>query len=336
MKGGEKVFRAFFLRGERAMPSIGVPRALYYYKYFPFIKEFFTSLGCRVIVSPKTNKAIIDNGLRLAVDESCLSLKVFLGHVNELIDQADFLFVPMLESVVEGESLCTRFMALPDIVRNTFLDARMIEPEIIDNNFLDLVLGETGLITRNVFKKATAFKKAVAAQRRFQRLMAMTSDYREILDIMNDKRSKRKSRPYDVNVALLGHAYNVYDAFIGEIVARKLQALNVGIKTVEMLPLQETHSAASLLSKDMYWTYNKEIIGAARLFIDRGIDGIIFLTTFPCGPDALSLELTIRTLKNQVPILNLVFDELAGDAGLDTRLETFVDMIGFRMQARTA
>lgn len=318
------------------MQSIGVPRALFYYKYFPFINEFFAALGCEVIVSPKTNKAIIDNGLRLAVDESCLSLKLFLGHVNELVGQVDYLYVPMMESVVNDEALCTRFMALPDIVRNTFEGVRIIEPEIVDNNFLDLVRGETAFITRNVIKKKSAFKRAVAAQRFALEQFLDATGYFEILGIIDNNRSTREDKSCDINIALLGHAYNVYDAFIGEIVANKLRAMNVGIKTLEMLPTEDAHAAALLLSRDMYWTYNKEIIGAARLYIDRGIDGIIFLTTFPCGPDALSLELAIRTLKNQVPILNLVFDELESDTGLDTRLETFVDMISLQREARTA
>ena len=46
----------------------------------------------------------------------------------------------------------------------------------------------------------------------------------------------------------------------------------------------------------LYWKYSKESIGSIKL-IENNIDGIIFLTTFPCGLDSLVNELVIRKLK---------------------------------------
>ncbi len=55
------------------------------------------------------------------------------------------------------------------------------------------------------------------------------------------------------------------------------------------------------------------------------IDGLILLTTFPCGPDSLTNEMCIRKLN--IPLTNIIIDELNGEAGLQTRIESFIDII---------
>ncbi len=53
------------------------------------------------------------------------------------------------------------------------------------------------------------------------------------------------------------------------------------------------------------------------------------MSTFPCGPDSLVNEVVIRKIKDK-PILNLILDGQEGTAGLETRLESFVDIIKFK------
>ena len=55
------------------------------------------------------------------------------------------------------------------------------------------------------------------------------------------------------------------------------------------------------------------------------IDGVIFLSTFPCGLDSLVNELIIRKLDKKC--LNIVLDDLDSFAGIETRLESFVDIV---------
>ena len=55
------------------------------------------------------------------------------------------------------------------------------------------------------------------------------------------------------------------------------------------------------------------------------IDGIIFISSFPCGPDSLVNELVIRKIK--IPCINIVLDDLDALAGIETRLESFMDIL---------
>jgi predicted nucleotide-binding protein (sugar kinase/HSP70/actin superfamily) len=66
------------------MIRVGIPRGLLYYSYFPLWRAFFTEMGAEIVLSPETNKAVLDAGLRSALDETCLPVKLFFGHVLAL------------------------------------------------------------------------------------------------------------------------------------------------------------------------------------------------------------------------------------------------------------
>jgi predicted nucleotide-binding protein (sugar kinase/HSP70/actin superfamily) len=55
---------------------------------------------------------------------------------------------------------------------------------------------------------------------------------------------------------------------------------------------------------------------------------VIFLISFACGPDSLISELIMRDMNTVgIPYLSIIIDEHSGDAGLLTRIESFVEMI---------
>ena len=49
---------------------------------------FLKDLGLDVILS-EINKDILDRGINISNDEMCLSLKVYLGHIDYLKDKCD-------------------------------------------------------------------------------------------------------------------------------------------------------------------------------------------------------------------------------------------------------
>ena len=85
-----------------------------------------------------------------------------------------------------------------------------------------------------------------------------------------------------------------------------------------------TNRISNSLSHELYFKYSKENIGAIAL-VQNIVDGILFITSFPCGPDSLANELVMRKLK--VPYINLIVDDMDGNAGIETRLESFLDIL---------
>ena len=87
-------------------------------------------------------------------------------------------------------------------------------------------------------------------------------------------------------------------------------------------------SYAEDFSNTLYFLYSKENIGSSFYYKDC-VDGIVFLSSFPCASDSLVNELAIRKLKD-VPVINIIIDDSTATSGLMTRLESFVDIIKAR------
>ena len=99
--------------------KIGIPRALSYYDFFPFWYGFFTDLGIEVILSDPTTKQTMTTGSSLVVPETCLPVKVYVGHILNLLDKGvEKIFVPSIQSIAPKIYNCSKLRGLPDLIRN--------------------------------------------------------------------------------------------------------------------------------------------------------------------------------------------------------------------------
>jgi predicted nucleotide-binding protein (sugar kinase/HSP70/actin superfamily) len=103
------------------------------------------------------------------------------------------------------------------------------------------------------------------------------------------------------------------------------------ILTSDLLSEKEIDREVSHLSKEIYWSSGREIVGSLFHFLSGGVDGVVFLSCFKCGIDALLQEFIRRRLKvrggSSTPLLILSLDEHTGREGLTTRLEAFQDVV---------
>ena len=127
-----------------------------------------------------------------------------------------------------------------------------------------------------------------------------------------------------LKILLVGHDYNVEDEMIGKPIVNYL--LNNGCEVIKCyeLPKETTRALSYQISKTLYWKNNRENIGAIPYCSDK-VNGIILVGAFPCGPDSIANELVLRRVN--LPILNLVIDDLDSFSGIETRLESFLDII---------
>jgi predicted nucleotide-binding protein (sugar kinase/HSP70/actin superfamily) len=301
---------------------IGLPRALLYHKYHIFWEEFLTQLGFEVITSPETNKEILKRGTSLAIDESCLSLKLYLGHVEWLMPRVDYIFIPRIVSLRKREALCTKFMGLGDISRNTFHGLKAIEytVDIIERKFeLFSLIEKFSKFEKNIFKIIRAYRIAKRKEKETKK--------KELMDQLIRIRDKDPKKP---TVLIVSHPYTTYDALLGKPISKFLDEQGIEVIYADIAPMEKCIKLSDKISRDLYWTYNKELLGAIE-FYRKKIDGIVFLMVFPCGPDALVVNLCQNKI-NDLPISVITLDELEGDAGLKTRLESFSDILKIKKQ----
>jgi predicted nucleotide-binding protein (sugar kinase/HSP70/actin superfamily) len=134
-----------------------------------------------------------------------------------------------------------------------------------------------------------------------------------------------------LRVAFIGHPYNLFDTDINKDLLTLSKKLGMEVVTSDSLSEKEIDQEVFDLSKEIYWSSGREIVGSLFHFLSGGVDGVIFLTSFKCGIDALLQEFIKRSLKvrggSSLPLLILSFDEHTGREGLITRLEAFRDVM---------
>ena len=291
---------------------LGIPRSIFYYYYKNIWKYFFEEFNIELVVSPNTNKKIMEEGIKYATDEMCMSLKNYIGHVSYLKDKCDYILIPRVDNYGTDDQTCTNFLALYDIVNNLF-DIKILNYNINLNNNETEEKGLINIVTnfgyskeyaKNAYKKALKKEKSIKEKLIKENIKKLDSDKTKIL--------------------LVGHPYNNYDNMIGKDIINYLESNDIEIIYSDLFHSDITSNLSKKLSYGLYFKYNKENIGSIPLTEDK-VDGIIFLSTFPCGPDSLANELVFRKLKK--PYLNLIIDDIDGMAGMETRLESFIDIL---------
>ena len=298
--------------------TIGIPRSLFYYYYGNMWQYFFDELNVDYIVSPKTNRKIMDLGIKYANDEMCLSLKNYIGHVAYLQDKCDMVLIPRIDNYGIDNQTCTNFLAAYDIIYNLFklpilnYNINYYDKQTEKSAFYSMgkILGKNNKEIKKAYLRASEKDKL--------------ERYREIRkNIVNLNDSNLK-------VLVIGHPYNIYDDLLGRTLLKQLEKEKVTLIYSHLFNdnLLQLHSKK--FSNSLYFKYSKNI-GGIELSKDN-IQGILFLSSFPCGPDSLVNELVMR--KITLPYLNLVIDDLDGGAGFETRIESFIDILKERYQCQ--
>lgn len=295
---------------------VGIPKGLLYSKYHPFFESFFFGLGADIINSENTNKKILNKGVEYCVDEACLPIKIYHGHVASIKEQCDFLVVPRIMQIHSNEYICPKFCGLPEMIMHSIphIPPVTLEPLYMysDKSLYKWCLSVGSMITSNKRKITSAFENAIAAQKIYK------------TGIYNPKA--------EINIMLAGHPYIIDDSFINMNIVKKLTDKGIGIITEEFAPSPLADSQVKGLLVKPFWTFCRNLYGAATAFYHEAkVNGIIYLSSFACGIDSVLVDL-IRLDIGDFPLLVIKLDEQSGEAGVDTRLEAFIDLLERKVQ----
>jgi predicted nucleotide-binding protein (sugar kinase/HSP70/actin superfamily) len=317
-----------------------------FYRYYPFLKALIEGCGCEVEPSPPTNVRIMGRGSDLCVDDVCVAVKVLFGHVSQLEEKVDAVLIPRLVSVekkVYDTFTCPKLIAAPDMIRYSF--PHMPEPLefVVDIGSAPWWWGCARLMRRlgqPLSRMPGAYRAAMREQERFETLMRGGLLPADALERMYDGNGSLPP-PYllqrDVTVAVVGHPYLLGDAMVNNRLVHWLDVSGARVLGSTIFAEEDLEREASRLPP-LSWSYEKELLAAASIFMQRDdVDGVIYLTSFGCGPDSLVTEIVRRELKpsgGQV-LLELVLDEHSAESGVRTRVEAFVDLLRYRKRGRS-
>jgi len=316
------------------MARVGIPRGLFFFYQYPLWKTFFTDLGAEVITSSPTSRQTIDQGIDSTVDECCLPIKVYFGHVGQLLEQQpDYILAPRFISIEPRSYICPKFMGIPDMIRAQWPHC----PPLIDIT-VDCSR-DTRELWNNIYRAGLLFtgsRKSIydAYQhglREMKRVRVWTRQGYSPLEAIELWGGKREGpvKPQDnhICVGILGHGYSLYDPAISLQLIEKLKQLGCKVAFLESCVKEQIEAEAARLPKKLFWTLGRKMVGAA-LLMDKNpaIDGIVYLACFGCGPDSMVGDIIARKVRHK-PFMLVTIDEHSGEGGLLTRLEAFCDML---------
>jgi predicted nucleotide-binding protein (sugar kinase/HSP70/actin superfamily) len=298
---------------------IGIPRSLGYDELRRFFDSLIEAHGFEAVVSSPSSSRTLAAGLERCIDEVCFPLKTFFGHLADLAGRGlDTVLVPRLVSVAKGRNLCPKFHVLPDLAASAYPELRVVAP------YIDLHHSRRPDLLSHLRDACEPMLVELDAWGPRSRAAIDEAWRLELL-----AREEEPEAGGDLAIAVLGHLYAERDPFLGLGVDRELRRLGVRVVHGPADPPGEPVA----LEEGMYYEPTVRTARAIEARLAGGVDGIVLMTYFACGPDSYSADTFLFRLKDrglEIPVLRLVLDEQTSAEGLITRLATFVDVARHR------
>ncbi len=155
------------------------------------------------------------------------------------------------------------------------------------------------------------------------------------------------SGPPPFRIRLIGEIYAVFENFVNHEIARTLGSLeDVRIEVQTEITVlnwfrqnilhtpssnrrhRQIARAARPYLKDMVGGHGLDSVGLAALAPDEGVDGVVHLWPFTCMPEIIAQSILTRVARErEIPLLTVIVNEQTGEAGLQTRIESFAHIL---------
>ncbi|MEJ2038555.1 MAG: acyl-CoA dehydratase activase-related protein, partial [Desulfosarcinaceae bacterium] len=317
---------------------IGLNRSFLVNTYYPLYAHFFSSLGYEPLLPGQADQAGIDQ--RNA--PFCYPGELAHGFFHNLLhseNPPDHLFLPHFKALpslngTEYAQVCPLVQAETFYLRTTFrrqisqLQGRGMK---IFTPLLDLSQGlahAREALVQTAVRMGLSIKKANKA---FDRALAVMEDCLEEMQILGRRALEAlASKPDQMAVVLFGRPYNAYveEAHMG--IPHKLATRGITVIPLDFLPLEDYPA-----KRQMYWGIGQRITKAARLVAEHPQLFGTYITNFSCGPDSFLVGY-FRDIMGRKPSLTLELDSHTADAGLETRIEAFIDIVRAYRQLQSA
>ncbi len=259
-------------------------------------------------------------------------MEIAHGAVQDIINRgADYIFVPHMRDMPSYErtvhaTFCPLVQSLPYYIQKAFPEIekeRLLNPvvsfkfgkEKALKSFLNmgLRLGIPENETRNAFNLAFEKQQDYLARAKELGKRALAE-------------AREANRPV---IAILGRPYNAFtrDANMG--IPKKFTSRGYTVIPFDILPFED-----KVVFPNMYWYIGQMNMKSASLLKPENNIFVTYITNFSCAPDSFMLHY-MKWIMGTKPFLILELDSHTADAGVDTRVEAFLDIIeGYKSKFR--
>jgi len=312
--------------------SIGFNRSFLVNSYYPLYSNFFVELGYDIMMPDSPSQEGIDRQNAAF----CYPVELAHGFFYSLLSSdtlPDYIFLPHFKAIpvendtdssdqsqvcplVQGETFYLQTTFRNEIDQLDKRGTRLLAPLIdlsadLDNAKKPLL--ETAVQMGIRRKEAVrAFDKAVRRQ---------NSCITEMKAIGRQTLAQLETEPDKFAVVIFSRPYNGFVEEAHKGIPHKFASRGILAIPLDFLEIEEERS-----KRHMYWGMGKLIMKAGRLVERHPQLFGTYITNFSCGPDSFVVGY-FRDLMGRKPSLTLELDNHTADAGLETRVEAFLDIV---------
>ena len=280
---------------------VGIPRVLNIYENYPFWHTFFTQLGFRVQLSPRSTKEIYEMGIETIPSESaCYPAKLTHGHVASLLNSGvKFIFYPCIpyeKKEQEGANdhyNCPIVTSYPEVLKNNMDELRRKDIffknpflPLDDINRLKVRLYEE-LIDFNISKREIEKAVDIAKVEEDKYKQDIRNKGEEVLQYLKDTGRK--------GIVLGGRPYHI-DPEINHGIPSLITSFGMAVLTEDSIAhLGEVERPLRIVDQ---WVYHSRLYSAASFVAKEENLELIQLNSFGCGLDAVTSDQVEEILEN--------------------------------------
>lgn len=294
-------------------PRVGLPKALTTHSLYPLYSTFFANLGMDVVLSN-----VDSHGDLKSYSGFCFPAQVAHGAVLDLTRQGvDMVFLPHVTRMPQANKchdsyLCPITQASSYFLAKAFPAARFLSPLL---DFTHGYAASPALVEMAVRELGASSDLAQSAWSAAVR--AQTEAERAMRELGQQALGRVLSQGTPA-ILLAGRSYNAYAPEASQSVAKKLSSMGVtAIPADCLVPVGEG---------PMAWHFSNQVLNAMVLARRHPNLFLLCVSNFSCTVDAFT-HARIMSEMGAKPYLILEIDAHTADAGVQTRLEAFLDII---------
>ncbi|EPF32046.1 hypothetical protein HMPREF9194_00034 [Treponema maltophilum ATCC 51939] len=322
--------------------DVGLLRVLNMYENYPLWFTVFTKLGFRVRLSPRSTRAIYEQGLETIPSESvCYPGKISHGHVASLLKAGvKFIFYPCAPYEMQEDPLAGNHYNCPIVTSY---------PEVLRNN-VDELRRDPSITFMNPF--LPIYDKKRLGERLYEELSVKFPDltFKEVKDAVEagwDEQEKFRSEVHEQGeqaleelirrgaggIILSGRPYHL-DPEINHGIPELIAGLGLGVLTEDSVA--HLGSIERPLRVVDQWTYHNRLYRAASFASGMPNLELVQLTSFGCGLDAVTADQVEEILNARGRMFTLIkIDEGSNLGAVRIRIRSLIAAVKERARRHT-
>jgi predicted CoA-substrate-specific enzyme activase len=292
---------------------VGIPRALLTHSLYPLYSTFLKTLGLETVLSGLDPK-----GEMKSYSGFCFPAQTAHRAVLDLVNQgADLVFMPHVSRMPQhglcrDSYLCPITQASPFFLAAAFPDIRFLSPVLDFSRGYECTSELEEMINREFGRGREKIRQAWEAAKNAQ------LGAERVMQELGRKALEAALSEGKPAIVLAGRSYNAYAAEASQSVGRKLSSMGVAVIPADCLaPIEDGPFA---------WHFSNQVLNAMAHVAKHPNLFLVCISNFSCTVDAFT-HARVASGMGIKPYLILEIDAHTADAGVQTRLEAFLDIV---------